>query len=148
MRTIEEQVSYPQCFITYDESMSIHGMRGITRYHAGLYAEARPLMEQAVAFTNRPEDWMGQLFNLWILDLIHLATGHYAAVRLGPDMSAEDRAGLAQTPFKYSVCLNWGILDLLRQDWTQAEQNFQSRLNHTEKTTETLMKGISMPLQD
>lgn len=144
IRNVEEQVSYLQQFNDPLHSALIPGMRGLARFHAGLYEEARPLVEQAAALYNQAGDRENRFFYLWILDMIQLATGNYTAVRLGPGMSAEDQAELAQTRYKTSVRITWGILSLLRQDWIQAEQNLQSYYTYLIEVTRQDMMGIPL----
>ena len=144
IHNVEEQVTYLQRFNDRFHSAAIPAMRGLVRYHAGLYEEARPLIELAAALYKRAEERENYFFNLWILDLIQLATGNYTAVRLGPGMSAEDQAELAQTRYKFSVHLTWGILSLLRQDWIQAEQNLQSFYNYMIEITRQDVLGIPL----
>jgi tetratricopeptide (TPR) repeat protein len=120
--------------------------RGLALLHAGRYADARPLCEQAAALLNWPGELPERVAFLWFTDLTYLATGDYSAIRLGPDLRDEDRTDLDQTEWRYSVHLSWAILDLLRGDWEEAEQNLHIYADNMQAVARLDMVGGPLAL--
>ncbi|MCU0522360.1 MAG: hypothetical protein MUF84_16905, partial [Anaerolineae bacterium] len=103
---------------------------GFALHHAGRYGEARRWFDRAGELADMPDEQERRFSYLWMADFACLGTGDYGAVRFRPDLHDEDSVALVRTGVIASAHLTWGILDMLRKDWDQAEQNLLAYTDH------------------